>query len=805
MKFALLLLLSSLGYSQVIKQNGSSGSSNGVPITPTSVTASTVTVNGNGSQCFSADNPTLVVDCGNHRVGVGTATPGTKLNISSGVLTVDGTSPGIIVGSGTFVQAAPLQIQWPISQTNGSLSRIAQFISNDNTNPFELYFSAIGNASATSRDFIWQTAQDGLSNSGNLIAQNYGGNFGVGTLIPVTMFEVGSGALTVARTIGTVGVNTEIPSAQLEVRSSTAPTNFVLDVSSTNGTAMFDVLGNGSVGIATTTPNISGDNVALTIAGGNIIDSTPALEFQSSRTSATGRLSSIYVFSGTSRTNRIDFQKDGSGSSGKFLFVPSGSGGGDAPATVITSTGNMGIGTSSPATRLHVSSGVITVDGTSPAINISTSAQIANSLFDAVGGGTFTILTNGNVGINNATPGALLHISSGTEIIDGPNPFLSILNASNVGKIAVGAVNLGQGVLSVDAGQYDAVALDSRGRANFDNVQINSQNNQGILTTVALSVKAQNNQTGDLTEWKNTNNVVLASVTVGGAFNIGPPVAPTAYALQVSSANGTGMFNVLGNGQVSVASSTWVIPSTVTFFVDGVGNFTHRVSAFGTVLGGNQVSDVNTNALGIIGVPTGSSLHVIGNDGNAAGIFGNYFATAGGPGIVGNNKGDFAGAVAIGAGYAEANFFAPVNGLMVQGSVAVSTRIPTAVFEVGGGTQPANFMVKVSSQNTGMMFGVLGNGVIVSSSVIPTISCNAGTGTLSSDSTNTFGSFTAGAAAANCTVTFSNNGWPTNARCVVVDDTSLISIRVSAQSNTAFTVAGTTISGDVIQYICLGN
>lgn len=54
--------------------NGSSPSSDANQnITPTTVVATTVTVSaGTGSACFSADNPTLVVDCGNHRVLVST-------------------------------------------------------------------------------------------------------------------------------------------------------------------------------------------------------------------------------------------------------------------------------------------------------------------------------------------------------------------------------------------------------------------------------------------------------------------------------------------------------------------------------------------------------------------------------------------------------------------------------------------------------------------------------------------------------------------------------------------------------------
>lgn len=141
------------------------------------------------------------------------------------------------------------------------------------------------------------------------------------------------------------------------------------------------------------------------------------------------------------------------------------------------------------------------------------------------------------------------------------------------------------------------------------------------------------------------------------------------------------------------------------------------------------------------------------------------------------------------------------NGVVVAGNgISVATATVSSV-----GVTPTGTSISISSVNATTTFAIQGNGVIISSSASPTVSCNAGTGVMSADSTNTFGSFTAGSAAANCTVTFSGSGWPNNTRCVAVDDTSLIAIRVSAQSKTAFTVAGTTISSDVIQYICLGN
>jgi len=58
-------------------------SPNGNAITPTTVAASTVTITGTGSKCFSVDDPTLVVDCNLNRVGVGIAAPVSNLEVFS--------------------------------------------------------------------------------------------------------------------------------------------------------------------------------------------------------------------------------------------------------------------------------------------------------------------------------------------------------------------------------------------------------------------------------------------------------------------------------------------------------------------------------------------------------------------------------------------------------------------------------------------------------------------------------------------------------------------------------------------------
>lgn len=106
MRAAIVAILLSLAGSadaavEVVGGKVSAVSVDGLTIAPNTVSASTVTITGTGTKCFSVDDPTFVVDCNLERVGIGTASPGTKLHMSSGTLTVDGTGTGIQLNSST--------------------------------------------------------------------------------------------------------------------------------------------------------------------------------------------------------------------------------------------------------------------------------------------------------------------------------------------------------------------------------------------------------------------------------------------------------------------------------------------------------------------------------------------------------------------------------------------------------------------------------------------------------------------------------------------------------------------------------
>ena len=107
MKTAILFLFLALpASSQVIRQNGGVAST----ISPNVVNASTVTITGTGSKCFSVDDPTLVVDCGNDRVGIGTASPATTLDVNGNAQFGSGGTKSTFTATGALTLAGGVRV-----------------------------------------------------------------------------------------------------------------------------------------------------------------------------------------------------------------------------------------------------------------------------------------------------------------------------------------------------------------------------------------------------------------------------------------------------------------------------------------------------------------------------------------------------------------------------------------------------------------------------------------------------------------------------------------------------------------------
>lgn len=130
------------------------------------------------------------------------------------------------------------------------------------------------------------------------------------------------------------------------------------------------------------------------------------------------------------------------------------------------------------------------------------------------------------------------------------------------------------------------------------------------------------------------------------------------------------------------------------------------------------------------------------------------------------------------------------------GKVNISGQFTTT----SSGTVRGNFQVGPS---TGAYLAVSA-GLVLSSSTIPSISCNAGTGVMKSESTNNHGEFTAGTAAANCTLTFTRT-WPKKPKCWCNNESQILLVRATPTTTTLKCDVAVSFSGDTIQYGCQGS
>lgn len=102
MKTIILLLLAMQAGAQTIRSSPPNGIGS-------AQSASSFTITGSGSQCLyvsssGATNPALMVDCANARVGIGKTAPTSKLHMSSGGFTSDGTNNFVTIGSTLVVR-----------------------------------------------------------------------------------------------------------------------------------------------------------------------------------------------------------------------------------------------------------------------------------------------------------------------------------------------------------------------------------------------------------------------------------------------------------------------------------------------------------------------------------------------------------------------------------------------------------------------------------------------------------------------------------------------------------------------------
>jgi hypothetical protein len=215
---------------------------------------------------------------------------------------------------------------------------------------------------------------------------------------------------------GSVGIGTTTPGSRLVVQGSgTTDATSALNVTNSTPTSLLFVRDDGNVGIGTSSP-------ARALSIGTAGSANGQLIFQATGSSSYGNAG---VFNTNSNGDKVIFYNDGTSydarigvgsvsnlwikaigtSSNTCIQFVTGTNVSSAERMRITSTGNVGIGTTSPAstTRLQIQ-GSGTTDATS-ALNVTNSTP-TSLLF---------VRNDGNVGIGTTGPYTLLHLISTTD------------------------------------------------------------------------------------------------------------------------------------------------------------------------------------------------------------------------------------------------------------------------------------------------------------------------------------------------------------------------------------------------------
>jgi hypothetical protein len=463
-------------------------------------------------------------------------------------------------------------------------------------------------------------------------------------------FFAGAGSsehMTITST-GLVGIGTNNPQSNLHISTSStnAPirlqndngsgstANFVLQTDSSglgnNGFGIYDVAnsayrlvinGSGNVGIGTTSPNAFSNQTSLTINGTN----NGRLDLKVGNAQKGAVIASANEMILDAGASPMQFY------TGSTLHM------------LISTSGNVGIGTTSPAYPLEVQSGgvgTVLRAGTSFVSIDSTGSASAPSLIlngdantgiwrpaadtlavSTAGSERMRIDSSGNVGIGETSPQRPLHIN-GTE---GVARFTSTASGNNGFEVGIGTSS--QAFLWQSENSYMQFATN-----NTERMRIDSSGNVGIGTTSPLYKVQINAIANGQTALAFMNSAVTADGN--GSTNIRFVSATNAQWANASFSaynfsffgNGSEKFTILGaNGNVGIGNTSpnaplqfQTIVSTRKIVLFEVGNNDYQFYGFG--IEGNtlvySVGDVGDRHVFFAGSGTGTRNELMRINGN---------------------------------------------------------------------------------------------------------------------------------------------------------------------------------------------
>ncbi|MBI2018939.1 MerR family DNA-binding transcriptional regulator [Candidatus Daviesbacteria bacterium] len=594
------------------------------------------------------------------------------------------------------------------------------------------------------------TATSGITIDGS-------GNLGVGTISPSFALDVtGTGRitsnLTAGGTLGVTGATTLSSTLNVSGNSTFGTNTFFVNtttgnvgIGTTSPTAPLHVWGNGTnsafflngnVGIGATSPAYTLDVWGDTRVTGSIIVGSCA--------GCTGG-TTISIADGSAGTPALNFTNDTD--TGLWRIganqIALTTGGGSHSGLSINSSGNVGIGVTSAGATLSVSGGA-TIGS-----SYATLAAPSNGL-----------AVSGNVGIGTTTANSNLSVAGSAHIGSLYQGTAAPANGLFVdGNLGIGATTSSN---KLDVWGNSRLAgnlnLDGSGLIGYGGASLTAptsglavSGNVGIGTT---SPAANLNVVG--TSQFNGNSTFYGNLLAGADISYDIGSAAVRYNnLYVYTITATNIAGTVTSG--STSSSDWLINSTNTSDTNNSTLSFKRGSPTNAVLqwyGSNNTFDFNSGVR--VGYNNGSASTIESTTGLVLSGFANDITTGtnehltlipngtGNVGIGTSSPGALLGVlggVNIGGGTSRfAEKTGPANGLAVEGNVGIGTTTANSNLSVAGNAHIGSLYQGTAAPANGLFVdGNLGIGATTSSNKLDVWGNSRLAGTLTVDSTSTFG------------------------------------------------------------------